>query len=169
MNLDPYLSAVAADLDRATALADESTRDIAHRLAAAIEPGLRMALVRAVADTAAAVNTQLDDAVVTVTMAGHDPMLTVTRTPAGRDPHTTVDAPPAEGDGPGPEDPGGAARITLRLPEQLKGRAEELAERAEQSLNTWLVQAVRRATAERPPTTPPSHPTPGTRRHTGWA
>lgn len=168
MDLDPYLSSVAADLDRATALADESTRDIAHRLAAAIEPGLRMALVRAVADTAAAVNTQLDDAVVTVTMAGRDPMLTVTRTPAGGDLHTPVNAPPADGDARGTEDPGGAARITLRLPEQLKSRAEELADRAEQSLNTWLVQAVRRATADPRPTTPP-HPAPGTRRHTGWA
>ncbi|GGK82292.1 toxin-antitoxin system HicB family antitoxin [Ornithinimicrobium pekingense] len=170
MDLHPYLDAVAADLDRATALADDSTRDLAHRLASAIEPGLRMALVRAVSDTAAQINTQLDDAVVTVTIAGHEPLVTVTRTAAlethGGDGQHDPAAPPA-----GPEDrsgvdPGGTVRITLRLPEQLKTRAEELAERAEQSLNTWLVQAVRRATTDGRRA---RASVPGSRRHTGWA
>lgn len=95
--------------------------------------------------------------------------MTVTRTAA--EAHDTPESrgattPPAGSDeGPGP-DPGGTVRITLRLPEQLKGRAEELADRAEQSLNTWLVQAVRRATADARPARPTVT---GTRRHTGWA
>jgi len=37
------------------------------------------------------------------------------------------------------------ARITLRLPESLKTRAEEMAARRGQSLNTWLVNATRSA------------------------
>ncbi|MDX6317693.1 MAG: hypothetical protein QOD35_1093, partial [Nocardioidaceae bacterium] len=37
------------------------------------------------------------------------------------------------------------ARITLRLPESLKARAEELAGKRGQSLNTWLVNAARNA------------------------
>jgi hypothetical protein len=40
------------------------------------------------------------------------------------------------------------ARITLRLPEGVKARAEELAARAGHSLNTWIVNAVRDATRE---------------------
>lgn len=198
MDLTPYLDAVAADLERATALADEHTRDIAHRLAAAIEPGLRLALVRAVSDTAARINTELDEAVVTVTLAGQEPMLTVTSTGSGTDASgppplsagpsptsTTATAASAasEREGGPPGRPGatgadgegerGTVRITLRLPEHLKGRAEDLADGAEQSLNTWLVQTVRRATAEpRGASTTPSSTTTsttGSRRITGWA
>ena len=176
MDLTPYLDSVASDLDRATALADEHTRDIAHRLAAAIEPGLRLALVRAVSDTAAQINTELDDAVVTVTMAGREPLVTVTPTGSGHR-HDPQPSPPTVltpttspgGDGPTGADPGtdgGTVRITLRLPEQLKSRAEALADRAEQSLNTWLVQAVRRAAGDAPP---PTSPTTTGRRLTGWA
>ena len=39
------------------------------------------------------------------------------------------------------------ARITLRLPESLKTKAEDLAARRGQSLNTWLVNAARMASA----------------------
>ena len=62
-------------------------------------------------------------------------------------------APPAAaatGRSPGPEDEeeGGIARITLRLPESVKARAEEFAARSGHSLNTWLVNVVRAATRE---------------------
>jgi hypothetical protein len=40
------------------------------------------------------------------------------------------------------------ARITLRIPESVKAKAEERAVDAGQSLNTWLVNIVRAATRE---------------------
>lgn len=184
MDLTPYLDSVAADLDRATALADDQTRDVAHRLAPALEPGLRLALLRAVTDTAAQINTELDDAVVTVAMVGRDPLVAVTRTAPS--PHTSP-APrhppgPATFPGSGAEDapggqreaadqgePGGTARITLRLPDQLKSRAEDLAARAGQSLNTWLVQAVREATEHNGRKTRHTPHTSSSRRIAGWA
>ena len=43
---------------------------------------------------------------------------------------------------------GGTARITLRLPESVKTKAEEFAARSGHSLNTWLVNVVRAATRE---------------------
>jgi hypothetical protein len=46
------------------------------------------------------------------------------------------------------EEEGGIARITLRLPESVKARAEEFAARSGHSLNTWLVNVVRAATRE---------------------
>ncbi len=55
------------------------------------------------------------------------------------------------------------SRITLRLPEALKVRAEELATGRGQSLNTWIVNAVRAATASGPapmPGFPPMPPGP---------
>ena len=47
-------------------------------------------------------------------------------------------APPAE------TDEGATARITLRLPEQLKTRIEDAAGREGFSVNAWLVRAVSR-------------------------
>jgi hypothetical protein len=46
------------------------------------------------------------------------------------------------------EEEGGTARITLRMPESVKARAEELAARSGHSLNTWLVNVVRAATRD---------------------
>lgn len=171
MDLSPYLESVAADLDRATALADDHVRDIAGRLAAALEPGLRLALVRAMSDTAAQVNTELEDAVVTVTMGGHEPQITVTSTGSGSGPTVSpvLPTPPAPPAPPEPEaDSGDTARISLRLPEHLKVRAEERAAAAGQSLNTWLVHTVRAATTG-DATTETTTAVTGARRVTGWA
>lgn len=49
---------------------------------------------------------------------------------------------------PEPEGDDALARVTLRIPESLKAKAEEAAADAGQSLNTWLVGAVRAATRE---------------------
>ena len=55
--------------------------------------------------------------------------------------------PPAPPAAPEEED-GDLARITLRIPEAVKARAEEKAAAAGQSLNTWLVGVVRSASSE---------------------
>jgi hypothetical protein len=50
---------------------------------------------------------------------------------------------------PGEDDEeGGLARITLRIPESVKTKAEDAAAKSGQSLNTWLVNVVRAATRE---------------------
>jgi hypothetical protein len=50
---------------------------------------------------------------------------------------------------PGDDDEeGGLSRITLRIPESVKAKAEEAAAKSGQSLNTWLVNVVRAATRE---------------------
>jgi hypothetical protein len=54
------------------------------------------------------------------------------------------------------------ARISLRLPEQLKTRAEEAAAREGSSVNAWLVRAVTAALQS------PSRPGPGERRRGRW-
>jgi hypothetical protein len=47
------------------------------------------------------------------------------------------------------EEDGAVARITLRLPESVKYKAEELATKGGHSLNSWIVNVVRAATRER--------------------
>jgi hypothetical protein len=164
MNLDPYLAAVAADLDRVAALADEQTRQVVARVATAVEPALRLALMQALSDAAATITSELTDAAVVVRMEGRDPVLTVHRTEA---------APPAPLAPPAPEPPldpddGETARVTVRLPQSLKNHLDRLAEEAELSLNSWVVQTLRRATSTAP-TGAGTAITHSARRATGWA
>lgn len=174
MNLDPYLASVLADLDRATALADEPTRQVAARVATAVEPALRLALVHALSDAAATITSELTDAAVVVRMEGRDPVLSVHRTeivpPAPPAPPVPVVPTPPE---PADAEDGETARVTVRLPQSLKARLDRLADDADQSLNTWIVQVLRRAA--RPGTETPDAAAPHTsdnpsaRRVTGWA
>ena len=159
MNLQPYLTRIATDLDRVTSLADESTRETSRRLAAALEPGLRLAMTELLADSAAELSARLGGTVIAVQMDGQQPGFLVTETQpaepvAPPEPTLVLD-----------ETDDGTARVTVRLPDGLKRRAETLAAQAQQSLNTWIVQAVRRATE--PDQTRHSRTT--GRRLTGWA
>jgi hypothetical protein len=152
MQLTPYLEAVARDLDRATALADEQTRELTHRVAAVIEPGLRLAMVQLLSDVAAQLTAELDGPVITIRMEGRDPSWYIVR-----DEGTPVAHDAERGD----DD--NSARVTVRLPEAVKKRAEAAAQIAGQSLNTWIVQALRRVTT----TETTSHRS--SRRISGWA
>jgi predicted HicB family RNase H-like nuclease len=72
-------------------------------------------------------------------MHGREPRISVDT--VAHEPEPAAEAPAAaaaEGDD-------GTARVTLRLPESIKARAEEAATRAGISVNAWLVRAVARA------------------------
>ncbi len=154
MQLNSYLSAVAYDLDRATQLADDATRDVARRLVTVLEPGLRMAMVQLLSDAAAQLTSELSGTVVTIRMDGREPVWNV----VSPDTHEAAQ-PPTEPD----TDEEGTARVTVRLPEAVKRRAETAAQSAGQSLNTWIIHALRRATSN---DQTPKH---SSRRITGWA
>lgn len=165
MDLSPYLHRLAEDLEKVTALADDHTRETTARPVSAIEPSLRMVLLEAVSDTAALVTADLDDVVAVVRMEGRDPVVTVEQTATDATTPLPVSDP----------DEGDDARVTLRLPQSLKQRAETQAGEADQSLNTFIVQAIRRATSDGPgPQYGPrsalrATQAPGSRRVTGWA
>ncbi|MFX0539428.1 toxin-antitoxin system HicB family antitoxin [Ornithinimicrobium sp. Y1847] len=175
MHLDPYLTSVADDLQRATALADDHTREISSRVATALEPALRLALLQALSDATAEITAQLAEATVTVRMAGRDPVLDVHHSPESLGHHADAGALSGTDTSPNgaPEtEDDDTARVTVRLPASLKLQAETHAARADQSLNTWIVQAVRAAlTPSTPPLPPPPPPGLGgrSRRITGWA
>lgn len=154
MQLNEYLSAVAYDLDRATQLADDATRDVARRLVTVLEPGLRMAMVQLLSDAAAQLTSELPGTVVTIRMDGREPVWHVVSPESHAPTGTPVDA---------AEDEEGTARVTVRLPEAVKRRAEAAAQSAGQSLNTWIIHALRRATST------DKTPTSSSRRITGWA
>ena len=105
---------------------------------------LRLALLSALSTAAEEITSQLAPGSVDVRLRGGDLGFVVT---ARRPPTTSA---PGTRAGPGRRRPapdaedGGTARITLRLPEQLKARVEDAAGREGFSVNNWLVRAVTR-------------------------
>jgi len=135
MDLSEYVGALRESLTTAAAAGGEQSRETARLLAAAIDPAVRLALTGALAEMAAEVTAALDGAVVDIRFRGRDPEVVVVPAPSDHAEHA-----PPEADG-GTDD-GSMARISLRLPDALKGRAESAAAAAGTSLNSWLVGAV---------------------------
>ena len=129
--------------------------DAAERITRSLDASLRMALLETLSDAAAEITSVLDGTVIEVRLKGREPQFVVIGAPA--DDHHI---PSPDADEPEDDDDAPTARITLRLPDGLKQRAEEAAGRSRQSLNTWLVEAIRLATAR------PSVPRPAGRRPT---
>jgi hypothetical protein len=106
---------------------------------------------------AAEVTDALDGALVELRLRGRDPEVVVVpaQHASHEDAHDDTVA-----------DDGSPARISLRLPDALKSRAEAAATASGMSLNTWLVRAVGAALRDQPP---PSSSGRGPRRYTGFA
>lgn len=139
MELSQYIDLLRTDLVRAARAMGPDTEQVAERLSFALDSSARLALLDALSHAAAEVTTELDGTSVEVRLQGREPVFVV----VGESP---APAEPVRPDDTGADD-GGTVRITLRLPEALKARAEELASGRGQSLNTWLVAAVRAAAA----------------------
>ena len=159
MDLSPYVEALRADVAAAAAVGGPDVARAADLVASALDPALRLVLLDLLNDAANELTAALDGPVVEVRLRGREPELVVTGVEPQAEP---AFAPPAL-----PDDEG-TARLTLRLPETLKARAEEVAATEGVSVNTWLVRAVQRALFEPPPLpVPPSWPG-GPRRITGF-
>ncbi|PVG84325.1 pilus assembly protein HicB [Nocardioides gansuensis] len=178
MDITPYVDHLRRDLLAAADAGGDEVRHAAERLGFALEPSARLALMEAISQAAAEITAELPDGSVDVRLAGRELDFVVQVAPSA--PLPAHPAPPAP---PTPEDmeEGGLARVTLRIPEAVKTRAEEKAAQAGQSLNTWLVSVVRAATAEHAVNVdidlssipffgadPFSRKTGGNRRMTGW-
>lgn len=156
MDLGPYIATLREDLTATAAAGDDHARRVAATLAGALEPSVRLALMNALSDLAAEVTAQLDEHVVDVRLEGRDVRVVVT-SPTGiaggrRDESSAGDGPsggpsggPGDGPGGGPGDGGDISRMTLRLLDQIKGKAEEAAAAQGVSLNTYVSRAVQSA------------------------
>lgn len=141
MDLSPYITALRDDLSTAASAGDEQTRRTAAVLAAALEPAARLAIMNALSDLAAEVTAALEDRVVELRLDGRDVRVTVSGDPM--EPPELPEPPPPPP--PGQDFGGDISRITLRLLEEIKGRAEQAAASQGVSLNAWLSQAVQGA------------------------
>ena len=143
MDITPYVESLRRDLVAAAEAGGPEIRQAAERLVLALDPAARLALMEAVSQAAAEITAELPSGGVDVRLAGRELDFVV---------HVAApDAPPAPPPPPAVEetDEGGLSRITLRIPESVKAKAEEKAARAGDSLNTWLVKVVRAASSDR--------------------
>jgi hypothetical protein len=136
MQLSSYVQSIDEDLARVAAVGDEQTARAAELLVGALESSVARRMQEALAEAALELSTQLDEGRVEVRVAGSD--LELVYVPAAAPPPTE------------PADEAFAARLTLRLPQSLKSRAEAAAASAGVSVNTWLVQTITRALESRP-------------------
>lgn len=144
MDVMPFVESLRADLARAAGVGGPDVLVAAERLSASLDAAVRLALMEALSQAAAEISAELAGVAVEVRLNGREPVFVVSDH-SGSAPET-----PAQADE-SPEDEfdegDNLARLTLRIPEPLKVRAEALAARRGQSLNTWLVGAARAVAA----------------------
>jgi hypothetical protein len=143
MDITPYVERLRQDLTQSAAAGNEQIRDAAERLALALDPSMRLALMEALSQAAAEITTEMRTGSVDVRLAGRELEFVVEQALSADD-SSAAPGPSVED----AETDAATARITLRLPESVKAKAEELAAKHGSSLNTWIVNALRAATRE---------------------
>jgi hypothetical protein len=154
MDLSPYIESVRAGVANASSLADEHTQQVADRLGTAIESSTRLALIQALSDAAGSISAELAPSSVELRMVGQDPEFVVSVQTTESEPtllmpevepanEAASEPPIAEAD----DEP--VARITLRLPQSVKARVDEMASSEGISTNGWLIRAVMDALSDR--------------------
>jgi hypothetical protein len=165
MDLTTYVNNLGREFATLAESGGEEARALVERLTGPLESAIRMTLLEALAAAADEITRDLAPGSVELRLRGRDPDFVVSAPPteqAARD--VPDDEPVFAEDGP-------AARINVRLPEQLKAAVEEAAAREGRSVNAWLVRAatagVQRADREQRPA-PSAGPTRTQQRFTGW-
>ena len=144
MDITPYVDSLKRDLMAAAEAAGPEARAAAERLTYALDPAARLAMMEAISQAAAEITAELPSGGVDVRLDGRD-LAFVVHAPSAVPAPPAPPAPPMAGED---DEEGGLSRITLRIPESVKSKAEEMAAKSGQSLNTWLVNVVRSATRE---------------------
>lgn len=136
MQLQPYVAQVQAQLAAAAALGDGQTRAVAEALSTAAEPAIRLALLGATSAAADEITAALLDSpgapAVAVRVDGDELRVDVRVGELAPEPE------PART----PTDEENSSRISLRLPEGLKGRVEAAARAEGVSTNSWILRAL---------------------------
>ncbi|TMB42994.1 MAG: toxin-antitoxin system HicB family antitoxin [Chloroflexi bacterium] len=165
MDLAQYVERLQHELQVAAEAGGEDARALAERLTAPLDSATRLILLEAMSAAADEITRDLAPGSVEVRLRGSNPSFVVTPPPTeeafqdSTDLRSPLPAVRAEGD------EGGTSRINLRLPDSLKLRAEEAADKEGLSVNAWLVRAV--AAALEPDDSRRSGPR-GRQSYTGW-
>jgi hypothetical protein len=129
------------------------------------ESAIHLALLDVLGEAAAEITSDLAPGSVEVRLRGREPEFVVTPPPADAvAPEPAASEPPAVDDSE-------MTRINMRLPEQLKSRIEQAADRDNISINAWLVRAATAALdrGEARPTDTGRRVARGGNQYRGWA
>ena len=135
MQLQRFVDALKADLSAVAELGNEETAEVAGRLVLTLQASVGLRLLDALSEVALELNDKLPGGHVEVRLTGQDPELVYVS---------------EEPEAPTAADEAYSARITLRLPEALKGALETAASREGVSVNTWIVRALSRSSTTAP-------------------
>jgi hypothetical protein len=145
MDMTSYVSNLGREFVTLAEAGGEEARALVERLTGSLESAIRITLLDVLSAAADEISRDLAPGSVELRLRGRDPNFVVTPPPADplergiREPAATVgggldsDLLLAE-DSP-------AARINVRMPEQLKAAIEEAAAKEGRSVNAWLVRA----------------------------
>ena len=139
MQLSLTIDGLRSDITALTSLGDEATSRAGERIAAALGPVATVRFLELLGQAAVEVSSQLGRGHVELRVAGDDASLVV-----------MAEHDAGAADASATEEAELSARVTLRLPEQLKARIEEAADREGSSTNTWIVRALNRAVSGGP-------------------
>jgi HicB family len=134
MDLRPYLEALLSDIEASAALGGPDLKEAARLMANALEASLQLRVLDLLNEAALDLSGQIGSGHVEVRLAGRDVELVFTAEP---------------GESTSPDDDL-TARISLRLPERLKERAEAAAASEGISVNAWLIRTIARSVERRP-------------------
>ncbi|MCE0534052.1 hypothetical protein LWF15_00840 [Kineosporia rhizophila] len=138
MDVTAYGARLHRDLYAAGQVGGDEALAIAEKMAHVLDPSIRLVLLDALVEAAGEITDNLPSGSVEVRLLGREVQFAVTAPTTA--PAEPVQAAPASSEE--PEDDGGTARLSLRLPDRLKGRVEEAAGAAGLSVNAWLVRSI---------------------------
>ncbi len=145
MDLTTYVNNLGREFATLAETGGDEARALVERLTGSLESAIRMTLLDALSAAADEITRDLAPGSVEVRLRGRDPNFVVTS--PHTEPHDLAAEDTAAAAGTAPDsdlliaEDGPAARINVRLPEQLKAAVEEAAAKEGRSINAWLVRA----------------------------
>jgi hypothetical protein len=175
MELEPHVNRLRDQVALAAEGGGEETRALAHRLIAPLDAAIRLTLLDVLTAAAAEITRELAPGSVELRLRGRDPEFVLSARPADRD--ATDAGALGGGEAWGGESvsasagigEGGVSRVNVRMPDQLKRRVEQTADREGLSINAWLVRAAAAAVERGESSMRGERGTPtGGQRYKGW-
>jgi len=142
MDLTSHVSNLGREFATLAEAGGDDARALVERLTGSLESAIRMTLLDALSAAADEITRELAPGSVELRLRGRDPSFVVTPPPPEP---VALSAADTAGGAPDSDpliaEDGPAARINVRMPEQLKAAIEEAAAREGRSVNAWLVRA----------------------------
>jgi HicB family len=142
MELSEYIETLRGEVASVTRVAGEDVARAGQMIAEALDSSIRLTLLDVLSGAAAEITSRLDNTAIELRLSAGNPTFVVVHAPEELAPLAPQPAGPDRAEG---EEETGTSRVTLRLPDGLKARAEAAAAQDGLSLNAWLVRAAAQA------------------------